>query len=723
MTRNTFKGISALLALTFVWTGCTQYTEYESGSAGRVETLLYPSDGFEIDLINNDNASLTFEWEASESGNPLYEVIIYGSDGVTEAGRFESDNNGADNMLNLPHKTVIELADMAGITPESTGDLYWTAVAVNGTDVQTDPPAPNKFTVTRDAAVVGAPSELYITGEGTEAGADIVSALPLRSTGDGTYEIFASLDGGFSLVNRNSEGLRRAFYATSGSKLTENPDEAASFEEGVYRIRVDFNNNAVTCEKVNSLKLNFADGSLFSDMEYSGRGIWKTQFIEIRRSSGNDDRYRFVADVDGHQELWSSDREDRDASAPGTLNSADLYFRVYEKADAGLLGDSYQGCYKFYPAVIGRTSSVVMDMSGDIYRHYFTFEFTSEAPEVQTLIAPEDGASVELSIEEGASQNFSWEEPVLEGVEAGKLPLTNYSVVFFSDAQGSTRLASYSASGTSVSVTHLDLETVATDAGIAAGETGTVYWGVESEMISYTALSRLNSLNVTRMKGVPDQLYITGEATEFGSGFGQFKKLDIGEFEIYTRLSSGSYAFTDGTEGDIRRYVIEGNSVKESETDGSWTAGESIYRITLNLREQVPTAKVERISDVYMQSCVDKGTHITLDYVGNGIWYKENVVPDFRKDFDDTRFFVKMNIDGKEWKLANQQNFGDSDPTNAAPERSPEYAVKFWDDNSDWDYHYKVIQSYRGQNTKALNIKLNCSPQEEFYYVYLEYLD
>lgn len=210
---------------------------------------------------------------------------------------------------------------------------------------------------------------------------------------------------------------------------------------------------------------------------------------------------------------------------------------------------------------------------------------------------------------------------------------------------------------------------------------------------------------------------------EFGSGFGQFKKLDIGEFEIYTRLSSGSYAFTDGTEGDIRRYVIEGNSVKESETDGSWTAGESIYRITLNLREQVPTAKVERISDVYMQSCVDKGTHITLDYVGNGIWYKENVVPDFRKDFDDTRFFVKMNIDGKEWKLANQQNFGDSDPTNAAPERSPEYAVKFWDDNSDWDYHYKVIQSYRGQNTKALNIKLNCSPQEEFYYVYLEYLD
>ena len=236
-------------------------------------------------------------------------------------------------------------------------------------------------------------------------------------------------------------------------------------------------------------------------------------------------------------------------------------------------------------------------------------------------------------------------------------------------------------------------------------------------------MSPLQALNITRMKGIPDQLYITGAATEFGSGYGQFKKLGVGEFEIFTRLSSGSYAFTDATSGEIRKYVINGDSVEESASEGNWN-GESIYRITVNIREK--TAKVEKIGRVYMQVAAYKDNTHDLSYSGNGIWEAKEIIPDFTREASwngDTRFFVKMDIDGKEWKLANQKDFGGADPTTAAPERSPEYSVKFWDDSSDWDYHYKVIQAYRGQNTKRLNIKLNCSPQEESYYVYLEYLD
>ena len=88
-----------------------------------------------------------------------------------------------------------------------------------------------------------------------------------------------------------------------------------------------------------------------------------------------------------------------------------------------------------------------------------------------------------------------------------------------------------------------------------------------------------------------------------------------------------------------------------------------------------------------MQVAAYKENTHDLAYAGNGIWEAKEIIPDFTREASwngDTRFFVKMNIDGKEWKLANQKNFGDS---------------------------------------KRLNIKLNCSPQEEFYYVYLEYLD
>ena len=359
-------------------------------------------------------------------------------------------------------------------------------------------------------------------------------------------------------------------------------------------------------------------------------------------------------------------------------------------------------------------------MSPERTYHYFDLGFELVAPAVGTLVSPAADASVELESIDGAKETFSWEKPA----DCPQLPLTSYTLKIYKDASGSEELGSFDAGyNTSVDVTHMQLEAIATAAGAAAGAEGTVYWGVQSKLISVTAMSPLQALNITRMKGIPDQLYITGAATEFGSGYGQFKKLGVGEFEIFTRLSSGSYAFTDATSGEIRKYVINGDSVEESASEGNWNE-ESIYRITVNIREK--TAKVEKIGRVYMQVAAYKDNTHDLSYSGNGIWEAKEIIPDFTREASwngDTRFFVKMDIDGKEWKLANQKDFGGADPTTAAPERSPEYSVKFWDDSSDWDYHYKVIQAYRGQNTKRLNIKLNCSPQEESYYVYLEYLD
>ena len=718
--KNIFNGISVLLALAFVWTGCTQYTEYESGTAGRVETLLYPSEGFEVDLINNDNAKLAFEWEASKTGSPLYEVIIYGSDGTTEVGRFESDDSGTRNMLTLKHKTLIELADLAGIVPDASGDLYWTAGAVSGGNLQSGLPEPHKFTVTRDASVVGFPTELYITGEGSEGGADITKAVSLYKTGDGVYEIYTRINGAVSFVNRNAEGAKRTFYIAKDNRLTTDAELAVAVADGVYRTKVDFSTSTVTLVPISDVALYRAgnNDTPLTALTYAGEGVWKAENYTI--PSDGDDRYRFKATAGGNTEIWGSANTDRDAQDPGTIDPANTYFNIGIHTDQDGLNDSYRSIFKFHSPLKGMACTVVVSMSPERTYHYFDLGFELVAPAVETLVSPAADASVELVSIEGAKETFTWEKPA----DCPQLPLTSYTLKIYKDAEGSAELGSFDAGyNASVDVTHMQLESFATEAGIAAGAEGTLYWGVQSKLISYTAMSPVQALKVTRMKGVPDQLYITGEATEFGSGFGQFKKLDVGQFEIYTKLSSGSYAFTDGTEGDIRKYVIDGDSVKESGTDGNWSEGESVYRITLNLMEQEMTAKVEKISDVYMQSCVDKDTHITLDYIGNGIWYRENVVPDFRKQFEDTRFFVKMNIDGKEWKLANQSNFGDSDPTSAAPERSPEYAVKFWDDTSDWNYHYKVIQSYRGQNTKRLNIKLNCSPQEEFYYVYLEYLD
>ena len=554
--KNIFNSISVLLALAFVWTGCTQYTEYESGTAGRVETLLYPSEGFEVDLINNDNAKLAFEWEASKTGSPLYEVIIYGSDGTTEVGRFESDDSGTRNMLTLKHKTLIELADLAGIVPDASGDLYWTAGAVSGGNLQSGLPEPHKFTVTRDAAVVGFPTELYITGEGSEGGADITKAVSLYKTGDGVYEIYTRINGAVSFVNRNAEGAKRTFYITKDNRLTTDAELAATVADGVYRTKVDFSTSTVTLVPISDVALYRAgnNDTPLTALTYAGEGVWKAENYTI--PPDGDDRYRFKATAGGNTEIWGSANTDRDAQDPGTIDPANTYFNIGIHTDQDGLNDSYRSIFKFHSPLKGMACTVVVSMSPERTYHYFDLGFELVAPAVETLVSPAADASVELVSIEGAKETFTWEKPA----DCPQLPLTSYTLKIYKDAEGSAELGSFDAGyNTSVDVTHMQLESFATEAGIAAGAEGTLYWGVQSKLISYTAMSPVQALKVTRMKGVPDQLYITGEATEFGSGFGQFKKLDVGQFEIYTKLSSGSYAFTDGTEGDIHN--LYGNTV------------------------------------------------------------------------------------------------------------------------------------------------------------------
>ena len=425
--KNIFNGISVLLALAFVWTGCTQYTEYESGTAGRVETLLYPSEGFEVDLINNDNAKLAFEWEASKTGSPLYEVIIYGSDGTTEVGRFESDDSGTRNMLTLKHKTLIELADLAGIVPDASGDLYWTAGAVSGGNLQSGLPEPHKFTVTRDASVVGFPTELYITGEGSEGGADITKAVSLYKTGDGVYEIYTRINGAVSFVNRNAEGAKRTFYITKDNRLTTDAELAVAVADGVYRTKVDFSTSTVTLVPISDVALYRAgnNDTPLTALTYAGEGVWKAENYTI--PSDGDDRYRFKATAGGNTEIWGSANTDRDAQDPGTIDPANTYFNIGIHTDQDGLNDSYRSIFKFHSPLKGMACTVVVSMSPERTYHYFDLGFELVAPAVETLVSPAADASVELVSIEGAKETFTWEKPA----DCPQLPLTSYTLKIY----------------------------------------------------------------------------------------------------------------------------------------------------------------------------------------------------------------------------------------------------------------------------------------------------
>ena len=249
---------------------------------------------------------------------------------------------------------------------------------------------------------------------------------------------------------------------------------------------------------------------------------------------------------------------------------------------------------------------------------------------------------------------------------------------------------------------------------------------LESKLLSWTALSSGRKLTVTRMKGIPTAAYITGAASEFGSGYQALKALGAGKFEIFTKLTTDAagYNFTDGDTADARKFVVEGGAIRESDASVV-SSEEAIYYILLDFG--AGTAKLQKIENMRYLSPNVKTQHtekqIKLPYQGNGIWYAAGVVP-YLRDWDDDRYFFWAEVDGVKTKFG--ANPGMTGDLNSKPAENDSRFRVFWpiaDVNGDDAGAFKMLHAYRGNDSKRVNIKLNMSPDTEHYYNYIEYLD
>ena len=84
---------TALLLAGIAFGACSEQTEYDDTSFSAVERLLYPSDGDQVDLIEQADANLYFVWEVSEVGTQVYTVVFMDAE-KHEVGRYLADNNG-----------------------------------------------------------------------------------------------------------------------------------------------------------------------------------------------------------------------------------------------------------------------------------------------------------------------------------------------------------------------------------------------------------------------------------------------------------------------------------------------------------------------------------------------------------------------------------------------------------------------------------------------------
>ena len=209
-------------------------------------------------------------------------------------------------------------AKAAGIEAGESGDMYWAVVSSRGVTEAPVGATPRCISVKRLFGFDVIPSTLYLTGEATETGTDLASAMQFQMTGadGGEFTVIGYLEAGKTYeMCEDTSGSGRRFSIESGELREFGADvkpatAAASVEtSGIYRIYVDFNTRATIVEQVTKLAMYQRDnvgGAV--ELTYQGLGVW---LLVKHTTVDGDNRYGFVATLSGdttYQEKWSSVR-------------------------------------------------------------------------------------------------------------------------------------------------------------------------------------------------------------------------------------------------------------------------------------------------------------------------------------------------------------------------------------------------------------------------------
>lgn len=218
---------------------------------------------------------------------------------------------------------------MAGVESAEEGTLKWTVYASKGINpVKAE--EERTLTVTRLAGFAEVPSQLYITGEATEVGANLDKAMIMRKVTDGEFEVFIKLTEGqsFKFVSANTGTPTE--YSLSGEKLVEGGSTTV-IKTGIYKYYVDFNAGSFTSKEVTKVKwfLNWSQREI--ELEYQGLGVWALNDYTVTGLSGSDntdDRYKFRMESSEGETEWRA-AINNDNKPTGN----DEYFYMTEKTN------------------------------------------------------------------------------------------------------------------------------------------------------------------------------------------------------------------------------------------------------------------------------------------------------------------------------------------------------------------------------------------------------
>ena len=308
--------ITVVISLFLAFNSCSNDGEVRDLGVTAVKSFYEPDNGKAIVLQPSASASLYFEWEpakAEDSGAVLYEVAFDKVDGDFSNPIFitASDNNGGTNHATITHKQLNSIAAMAGVESSAMGTLKWTVFSSKGINpVKAEPE--RTLTLTRLAGFADIPSQLYITGEGTESGANLASAIIMKKLGDGEFEIYTKLTEGKTFKFVSAATGSPTEYSLSGEQIVIDGTSSVS-KTGIYKYYLDFNIGSFTMKEVTKVSLFLNWSQMKIELPYKGLGVWEISGYEITGltdNDNNDDRYKFRMESSDGETEWRSPSND-----------------------------------------------------------------------------------------------------------------------------------------------------------------------------------------------------------------------------------------------------------------------------------------------------------------------------------------------------------------------------------------------------------------------------
>lgn len=251
---------------------------------------------------------------------------------------------------------------------------------------------------------------------------------------------------------------------------------------------------------------------------------------------------------------------------------------------------------------------------------------------VEALYAPEDNAFLDLGAD--SQVIFEW-----QGARAEDNGVVLYEVLFTTeDGDFSDPVYVMPSDGNGLqrrlTLPFPRLNSIAGMAGIPADAIGKLKWTVVSSKginVQEPTVSRV--IEVQRPAGfpAPDELFITGSATETGESVDDamaFKKTDVNEFEVYTKLVPGEYQFVTRKTGTPDVYSISEGKLVENGT--TTVTEEGVYRIRLDF--STATTSIAEVEKVSLWFAPHNMFLFDLPYEGNGVWKIENTPIEFKAE-------------------------------------------------------------------------------------------